>query len=606
MPKSQTKPCSLFLPSVLVAMCLVAASQSAIAEARPHKRPNVVLIVADDLAFSDIGAFGGEISTPNLDALTARGMQLTNFYASPTCSPTRAMLLTGADHHRVGLGTMAERMAPQQSGRPGYEGFLTRRIPTIAERLKAAGYRTLMTGKWHLGLTAETSPAARGFDRSFALLQGAHNHFGFDQDRAHVASGAQALYREDRRLVAAPVGAYSSDHFTDRMIGFLDEVKGDGRPVFAYLAFTAPHWPLQAKDRDIAKYRGRYAGGPEALRNRRLAKMRKLGIIPRSVHPYPYQGSRWESLSAAERAIEQAKMEVYAAMVDNLDQNIGRLVNAVRRSRQIGNTLFIFMSDNGPDGGAFNQPVNANDPGKPVPIAFDNSAANIGRPNSHVSYGHTWAQAGAVPFRGIKGSVAEGGIHVPAIVAGVGVVSGFRSPALTHVLDVVPTILEAAQVTADDRTVDAKGLKLEGLSWARLLDGRASTVRDRCGELNWELFYQRAARRGQYKLSFLAEVHPRWGGRGKPLEQTRWELFDLNIDPGETTDIASAQPDIAEELAEQWHRYAVAAGAVGPEVEQMPRRGSAFRAKPASPCQLPASLVTKPSSQSVAVRRDAQ
>lgn len=562
MCKKGTRALRHGLVSALIALCMLATPRPAHADVARKIRPNVLVIVADDLAFSDIGVFGGEINTPNLNALAKRGQQLTNFYTTPTCSPTRAMLLTGIDHHQVGLGTMAERMAPQQRGRFGYEGYLTSRAPTIAERLRSTGYRTLMAGKWHLGLTPETAPSARGFQRSFALLHGAHNHFGFDQDRAHEAAGAQTLYREDDRVVRFPVGAFSSDYFTDRMIGFLEEDKDPGRPFFAYLAFSAPHWPLQAPDRDIAKYRGKYVGGPEQLRERRILRMKRLKVISRLFSPYPFEGPKWLSLPAGQRTIEAAKMETYAAMVDNLDQNVGRLLDTLRRSGRLENTLVIFLSDNGPDGGSFDRPVNVNDPSKPLSVPFDNSAANIGRPNSHVSYGYGWAQAGAAPFRGIKGSVAEGGIHSPAIIAGPGVIPG-TSDAVVNVGDIYPTILDAASLPLVVPTFN-QCLTPEGKSLVKLLEGNISTVRQMDDPLNWELFFQRAARRGNLKAAFFAESHSRWAGKGKPLSQTRWQLFDLDKDPGETNDIAATRPNDLNQLINQWDAYARNNGVVIP------------------------------------------
>src|SRR5215472_5626747 len=227
-------------------------------------RPNFLIIVADDLGFSDLGAFGGEIKTPHLDALAYAGLRLNGFHTAPTCSPTRAMLLTGTDHHIAGLGTMAESLTDELRGRPGYEGYLNDSVVTLAELLRDAGYETMMSGKWHLGLTADRTPAARGFERSFALLPGAANHYGYEP-QADVKPGllrlTPSLYAEDRDFVTPPQGFYSSDTFTDRLIGYL-EARDRSRPFFAYLAYSAPHRPLQAPADIVAHYRGRYAQDP--------------------------------------------------------------------------------------------------------------------------------------------------------------------------------------------------------------------------------------------------------------------------------------------------------------------------------------------------------
>jgi arylsulfatase A-like enzyme len=245
-----------------------------------ERRPNLLVIVADDLGYSDLGAFGGEIRTPNLDKLALNGIRLAGFHTAPTCSPTRSMLLSGTDNHRAGLGTMAEMIRPNQQGKPGYEGYLRSDVATLAERLSVSGYRTLLSGKWHLGLTPEQDPHARGFERSFALLQGGHNHYGTDAD---PEKGGRATYTEQgKRLTQLPPDFYSSDTFATRLIEFLGEEPASGkpaRPFFGYLAFTAPHWPLQAPAEDIARYKGRYDEGFDVLRERRLARQRELGIL---------------------------------------------------------------------------------------------------------------------------------------------------------------------------------------------------------------------------------------------------------------------------------------------------------------------------------------
>jgi len=272
------------------------------------KRPNFLVIVADDLGFSDIGAFGGEIDTPNLDRLAYAGIRFTDFHSAPACSPTRSMLLTGTDHHIAGIGTMLEVVPPGFKGAPGYEGYLNDRVVALPELLRDAGYLTLMAGKWHLGDTIDRTPWARGFERSFALLPGGASHYG-------TVTGdflpALSLYSEDDRFVSVDDDFYSSDFYADTLLRYFRErsadPEGQNRPFFAYLPFQAPHWPLQAPEETIAKYRGRYDAGPDALREARLAALKRLGLCPPDVtaHPVVADGEpEWSDMSAEEQALQ--------------------------------------------------------------------------------------------------------------------------------------------------------------------------------------------------------------------------------------------------------------------------------------------------------------
>lgn len=532
----------------------------------PQQRPNILLIVADDLGWSDLGAFGGNIDTPNLDKLALAGVRFTGFHTAPTCSPTRSMLMSGVDNHEAGLGTMAEMLSPNEAGHPGYEGYLNDRVASIAELMQQGGYRTLMAGKWHLGLTEERSPAARGFDRSFALLQGLGNHFGADQNAAW-AGVEQAKYRQDRKEVPFPKGAYSTDLFADKLIGFLGEPAGTQKPFFAYLAFSAPHWPLQAPDVDIAKYRGRFDAGPEALRAARLDRQKKLGLVPASVVAHPLVGvPAWSSLTPEQRAIEARKMEVYAAMVDRLDRNVGRVIDALRASGQLDNTLILFTADNGPEGNEIAAPKQLTDPAAIRKLGIDNSLANIGRGNSYVGYGFGWAQAGSAPSWLVKGYTTEGGTRTVTFasgkgVAGKGVLGGRISGALLHVTDIAPTMLAEAGLRQPATYKGRAILPFEGRDLSQLLAGKADAVRTPDDFTAWELFDGRAIRQGDWKAVYLAP------GGSRYLNQRgdgRWHLFDLSKDPGETTDLADREPARLAALTAGWNRYAVAKGVVSP------------------------------------------
>lgn len=523
-------------------------SCTSVAPPAPDQRPNFLVIVADDLGWSDLGAFGGEIETPNLDSLAMRGIRMTEFHTAPTCSPTRAMLLTGVDSHAAGLGTMPDLITPAQQGQPGYEGYLTPGIPTIAERLSAEGYYTVMAGKWHVGSEDAHLPAARGFDRSFALLNGSHNQFGADQTAPWKAIGEQADYREGPARADYPVGEYSSDYFSGKLISYLKEDRS-GHPFFAYLAYTQPHWPLQAPAETIAKYKGRYDAGPEALRAERLERQKAMGLIAPDAEPHALFGVEpWESLSAEERAFSARRMEIYAAMVDEMDQSVGRVLDALRQSGQLENTVIIFFSDNGPHARPEEAP-RPNQPGMPVDpqliaaLNIDNSFDSLGSAQSYTAYGPGWAQAGSAPSRLFKGVTTQGGIRTTAFVAGPGVRSGEISNALLHVMDISPTLLELAGSRPEDTAI------LEGRSWRPLLAGEAEDVRTEDDALGWELFNGRALRKGDWKAVYLAA---RLLGR----QESRWELFNIRHDPGETHDLAEAEPERLAELVAEWNRYA--------------------------------------------------
>ena len=344
------------------------------------KRPNFLIIVADDLGFSDIGCFGGEISTPNIDKLAEDGgLRFTDFHAAAACSPTRAMIMTGTDHHIAGLGNLIEwtnrsgqngpkgghfDTAPQR-GQPGYEGYLNDRVVALPELLKDAGYATYMSGKWHLGLTPERGPKARGFERSFAHLPACSNHYAYEPQLNEgdgipdfMTMSSIALHTEDGEYVRRlPEGWYSSDGYGDKMLKYLQERNEmkDDRPFFAYFPFTAPHWPLQAPQNLIKKYRGVYDEGPGALRQKRLQRLKELGMVPPDVEPHPVVADEvkpWDELTNDERAKSCRAMECFAGMVESIDINVGKVVDYLEQTGELDNTFVCFMSDNGAEGAA--------------------------------------------------------------------------------------------------------------------------------------------------------------------------------------------------------------------------------------------------------------
>ena len=514
------------------------------------KRPNFLVIVADDLGFSDIGAFGGEIDTPNLDRLAHAGIRFTDFHSAPACSPTRAMLLTGTDHHVAGIGTMLEVAAPGFRPPPGYEGYLNDRVVALPELLRDAGYLTLMSGKWHLGHTIDRSPWARGFERSFALLPAGASHYGGAGARGF--SPVPTLYTEDDQFVTVGDDFYSSDSYTDTLLRYFQQRSADDdRPFFAYLPFQAPHWPLQAPDESIEKYRGRYDDGPDALREARLAALKRLGLCPEDVeaHPVVADGApEWDDMTAGERARSARSMEVYAGMVDRMDWNIGRVIDYLAETGELDNTVVIFMSDNGAEGAMVEaMPLRGAEIVAQIEKWCDNSLDNLGRPRSFIWYGPRWAQAATAPSRLHKAFTSEGGIRVVGFMTWPGFTrQGEIGTAFATAMDIAPTLLELAGVTHPGTAYRGREVEpMRGRSLVEYLSGSAEAVHDAETGTGWELFGRRAIRRGDWKALYLPEPH----GTGD------WQLYDLSVDPGEIHDLAAAHPDKLAELLELWNSY---------------------------------------------------
>lgn len=525
------------------------------------QRPNILLIVADDLAFTDLGAFGGEIHTPNLDALAASGIRLTQFYVAPTCSPTRSMLLSGTDNHLAGLGNMAEELRENQQGHPGYEGYLNFRVAALPELLKKSGYHTFMAGKWHLGLTEETSPAARGFDRSFSLVQGGAGHL----DDLPLVGPNPAIYREDGKLVNLPKDFYSTRTYSERLIQYLENRPKDGNPFFAYLTYTAPHWPLQAPKESIAKYAGRYDEGYDALQLSRFSKMKELGLAAPGMMVTPKVPIEkfWDSLSTEEKKIEARKMEIYAAMVDDLDRYIGMVLESLKRNGDFENTFIFFMSDNGPEGAPLE--VGWDALGKWVEQCCDNSLENMGEADSYLWYGPNWARAGAAPFRMFKAFTTEGGIRAPAIVHFPKTIpAGLTKGTLTTVMDVFPTILELAGIEHPEKFNGKDILPLRGSSMLSVLKGEQDAVHSEEYTVGWELFGRRAIRQGNWKIVWEPSAIP-WGARETNVTGDYWRLYNIVTDPGEQIDLSKLEPEKLNDLIEQWESYVQETGVIVPD-----------------------------------------
>jgi len=520
--------------------------------AQRNKRPNFLLIVADDMGYSDLGCYGGEINTPVLDNLAKKGVRYTNFYVSPTCSPTRSMLLSGTDTHVAGLGCMGELLAPNQQGQPGYEGVLNKRVVTVASLLRDNGYHTYMAGKWHLGLKKDEIPHARGFERDFSLLVGGGSHFN---DGWNINwQIPKCPYTEDGRPVKKlPKDFYSTKNYTDKTIQFIEEGRGDGKPFFAYMAFTAPHGPLHVPDDWLRRYKNRYDEGWDGIRGKRLKRMQELGIVDKDANSADRLSflPRSSGLAPAVRVAQGRKMELYAAMVEYMDDQIGRVFDYLKEIGEYDNTVVIFISDNGAEGNDLRGMMAGQAGTMGFLHAMNNFAENghnsIGRKGTYTEYGPAWAQVGMTPFRLYKGWLAEGGIRSPLIVSGPGIKGGgtLNKEAVLHVMDIAPTLLEMAGEQHPETFKGRKVAPMQGKSWAGMLAGKTQSPRTEKDWLGWETFGNRAIRQGNWKISWQYE----------PFGTGDWQLFNLSDDPGEQIDLSSKNPQKRTELIALWDEY---------------------------------------------------
>ncbi len=517
------------------------------------ERPNVLLIVLDDAGYSDIGVYGGEINTPNIDRLATGGAQFTQFQVTPNCSSTRASLLTGMDHHRTGLGTHGT-MAENQRGKAGYEGFLNDRVVTLPEVLQSAGYHTMMAGKWHLGSRASTTwPSSRGFENSFVLLNGGASHW---DDNAPLFPSKPSRYVEDGEpLEKLPKGFYSSDYYTDKVIDYVDSAD---RPWFAYLSFTAPHNPLHAPEESIEKYQDKYLEGWDTLQRRRLESLKSRGLIPKSVNPQPRPAwiPAWQSLTAAEQRTAARDMAIYAGMIDRLDENVGRLVSRLKAKQEYENTLILVMSDNGPSKTTIADYLELDGTGAEFLKQFNNKFDNRGLPGSSVDLGPGWAYGLASPLRLMKGYQSQGGVLSPLIVKPPKSwnVANKVITAPVHVMDIMPTLVEAGGADQTNADRQRRFLPMQGMSFLSMVQGGERDAFDQRG-IGSELFGIRAYRLGKWKILKLPVPY----GTGK------WQLYDLSSDPGETSDLADNHPGRVKELSEKWNQYASENGVVEPD-----------------------------------------
>lgn len=500
-------------------------------------RPNILLIVADDLAFADIACYGGDIHTPHLDRLAKEGVSFSQFHTAPMCAPTRAMLLSGNDNHIAGMGKQGF-----QSQEFGYEGRLTDRIVPLPALLQDAGYHTCMAGKWHLGLEEESNPARKGFLHSFVLLPGAGNHYN---DRGLFKEIPRSPYTENGKAAIWQEGTYSTDFYTDKLIAYLELNKGNNKPFFAFAAYTSPHWPLQVDASYRGKYEGRYDQGYEKLREERRESLIKAGLLAPDAKLPPMQENipPWASLSEEDRKKEARKMELYAGMVENLDYNIGRLLNYLKETGEYDNTLIVFMSDNGAAGDDFLRHPGY---GPYLRAHFNEAYEHMGEASSFISYGPAWAEAGSSPFRLYKGFATEGGMLAPMIIAGQGVhLENTISHDFLSVMDLAPTFYELAGISYPEKYGGKGVYPLKGESLLPFLSGRSGRIHSEDYVFGMEHYGHAMLRKGNWKIT----------NTNIPLKEENFRLYDLSADLAEMHDLRTDEPQTYMELLEEWRKF---------------------------------------------------
>lgn len=508
-------------------------------------KPNILIIVADDLGYSDIGPFGGNIETPVLNALAKESLLFSNYHVLATCSPTRSALLTGNDNHVAGLGIMEEVDYPELHNQhlPGYSGHLSNQVITIPELLRENGYHTYMTGKWHLGEGEGRDPYDRGFEQTFILGTGGGSHWN---DKKPLAPPQRVNYTRNGKDILPPEDFYSSKNYTDSMIQFIDRNKSDNKPFFAYLSYTAVHDPLHVPKDYIAKYKGKFDMGWDSLWTMRLNNLKVLGIVPLDIKTFKNPGiPQWSTLPKEVREEFSRDMEVYAGMLDYMDMSIGRVLSYLKANGLYENTMIVFMSDNGANGAmATSYPGNAD---HVYLNSFNNKMENRGLLNSYVEQGPGWAQASTSPFRFFKSFATEGGIKAPLIIKMPGQTknAGQWNKSFVHVTDIMPTILQVANVSYPAQFKGKNVHPLIGKSLLPVLSGDSVTVHSNDG-MGWELFEMKAFIKGKWKILRLP----------KPFGTGEWQLYDIEKDPAETTDLTKQFPEIKTELMSEWNDYA--------------------------------------------------
>jgi arylsulfatase/uncharacterized sulfatase len=504
----------------------------------PRNQPNVVVILADDLGFTDLGAYGSEISTPNIDRLADRGVKFSNFHSSASCAPSRAMLLTGVDNHLAGLAGIPESIPPEQAGDENYQGVLSNNVATVASILNEEGYHTYMAGKWHLGKTKENLPYNRGFERTLSMADtGADNW----EHRPYLPMYDHAHWTRDGEEIQLEEPFYSSELLVDEMIGFIDSNLDDGQPFFAYVPFLAVHVPVQAPKEYTDMYLETYVDGWEALRDSRHAAAIDIGLVPDSERVTHDFVDDWASLSAEEQRFEAKRMAVYAGMVTAMDYHVGRLINYLEEEGELDNTIFIVTSDNGPEYSALT-------PGNIDTMGYTHNYEDLGEIGSTNYIGKNFANAAASPLSFFKFYAGEGGLRVPLIIAGPGIdkQADFNN-AFAYVTDITPTILSMTGVEEPEGRFGGREIEsITGKDLSPILDGTSDHIYQSDDYVGYEVAGNVALFNNNYKLVM---------NRG-PLGDSEYYLFDIVNDPGETKDLKAENPAQFQHMLNLYQRYA--------------------------------------------------
>jgi len=510
--------------------------------------PNIVLILADDLGFTDTAPYGSEIQTPNISKLADDGVLFTNYHTAATCAPSRAMLLTGVDSHRNGVPNIPEVITPEQAEKGNYNGTLNHNVVTIATLLKDAGYHTYMTGKWHLGKKPDLLPSQRGFERTVAMLDSGADNW---EKKTYAPLYANASWYADGKEIDLPDDFYSSKFFIDKSIEFIESNRQDGKPFFSYIPFQAVHIPVQAPQEFTDKYMGKYDKGWDRLRQSRLEQAKRLNIVPEETQMVNMATTTaWKSLSQEEQRYESKKMAVYAGMVDAMDYHIGRLVRYLKETDQYDNTVFVFTSDNGAE---------ANDVFKRAAwqsayakLWLKNNGYNfdyetLGTKGSYINMGHSFASAAASPLAFYKFFVGEGGMRVPLIISGKKIPQkGKITNAFTFVTDIAPTILGMAGVNSPENSYQGRDIEpIVGKSLLPITDGKSNLIHDKTEAIGHELSGHAALFKGDYKIV---------KNRG-PEGDSQWHLYNIITDPGETNDLRNKMPKRFSTMMEDYRTY---------------------------------------------------
>lgn len=541
------KPVFHLFRAALASVLLTVFGTAVSAQTSP---PNIVFILADDLGFTDIAPYGSEINTPTISALAAKGLRFSNYHTAGSCAPSRAMLLTGVDSHRAGVPNIPEMLPPEQTQYSHYRGVLGRNVVTIATLLQDQGYHTYIAGKWHLGMTPDLLPSARGFERSFIMADSGADNW---EQKPYLPIYEQANWFADGKRTTLPGDFYSSRFLIDKTIEFIDSNAEDGEPFFAYVPFQAVHLPVQAPQEFIDRYMETYTDGWDKLRRQRYLKAVELGLVPRNSALVNMQSTAdWDALSPEQKKYQAKRMAVYAAMLEAMDFHIGRLIAYLKEIGEYENTIFVFTSDNGPEPNGPADPDTALTRFALARQGYENNYDRLGLRGSFNSIGPSFASAAASPLSYYKFYSGEGGMRVPLIIAGEKLPSqSVMTSAFSFATDIAPTILEfAGAETPQPRFGELRfgGRKIEpmvGRSLVPLIAGQVDRIYGPDEPIGYELGGNSALFQGDYKIVL---------NRG-PVGDGKWYLYNIVNDPGETRDLSKSEPKRFQDMLNAYVRY---------------------------------------------------